>query len=90
MVKLLYLTICHKRNTIADMETIIFKAPDGTKDKLRALNPNISDLLREAAENLINGRRQSAHDRAKHLMFHGNGRASRGKEYLQIYAKKHR
>lgn len=70
------------------METIIFKAPVGTKDKLRELNPNISDLMRQAAENLINGRKQSAHERAKHLIFRGNGRAARGKEYLQIYAKK--
>lgn len=70
------------------METIIFKAPNGTKDRLRELNPNISDLLRQAAEKLINGRRPSAHDRARHLIFQGNGRASRGKEYLKIYAKK--
>ncbi len=70
------------------METIIFKAPVGTKEKLRALNPNISDLLRRAAEDLISRRKRSAHDRAKHLIFHGNGRAARGKEYLKIYAKK--
>ncbi|HEX3626806.1 MAG TPA: hypothetical protein VH280_15450 [Verrucomicrobiae bacterium] len=70
------------------METIIFKAPVGTKEKLRELNPNISDLLRQAAENLIAGRKRSAHERAKHLMFHGGGKMSRGKEYLSIYAKK--
>ena len=69
------------------METIIFKAPDGTKEKLRSLNPNLSDLLRQAAENLV-GKKGSAHDRAKHLMFKGNGKASRGKAYLEIYAKK--
>jgi hypothetical protein len=70
------------------METIIFKAPVGTKEKLRELNPNISDLLRQAAENLISGRKRSAHERAKHLIFSGGGKMSRGKEYLKIYAKK--
>jgi hypothetical protein len=70
------------------METIIFKAPVGTKEKLRELNPNISDLLRQATENLFIKRKLSAHDRAKHLIFHGGGKMSRGKEYLQIYAKK--
>ena len=69
------------------METIIFKAPDGTKEKLRALNPNLSDLLRQAAENLV-GKKGSAHDRAKHLIFSGGGKMSRGNEYLKIYAKK--
>jgi len=85
-----YLTICHIRNTIAGMETIIFKAPAGTKEKLRALNPNVSDLLRQAAEKLIRGRKTSMYERYKHLMFNGNGRASRGKEYLKIYEKKRR
>jgi hypothetical protein len=70
------------------METIIFKAPVGTKEKLRELNPNISDLLRQAAENLIAGRKRSAHERARHLIFRGGGKMSRGKEYLKIYAKK--
>jgi hypothetical protein len=70
------------------METIIFKAPVGTKEKLRELNPNISDLLRQATENLIAGRKRSAYERAKHLMFHGGGKMSRGKEYLKIYEKK--
>ena len=72
------------------METIIFKAPAGTKQKLRELSPNISDLLRQATENFIADRKRSAHERAKHLMFRGNGRGARGKEYLQIYAKKRR
>jgi hypothetical protein len=72
------------------METIIFRTPAGTKEKLRELNPNLSDLMRQAAENLISGRKRSVHERYKHLMFHGKGRASRGKEYLQIYAKKRR
>lgn len=70
------------------METIIFKAPDGTKEQLRELNPNLSDLLRQQVEHLVGGRKTSAHERAKHLIFSGNGRASRGKEYLKIYAKK--
>ncbi|HEY5297311.1 MAG TPA: hypothetical protein VIK59_05255 [Verrucomicrobiae bacterium] len=71
------------------METIIFKAPSGTKEKLRALNPNLSDLLRQAAENLVGGGvKNSAHERAKHLIFSGGGKMSRGNEYLKIYAKK--
>jgi hypothetical protein len=70
------------------METITFKAPVGTKEKLRKLSPNISDLLRQTVERLIAGPKLSAHDRAKHLIFHGNGKMSRGKEYLQIYAKR--
>jgi len=70
------------------METIIFKAPDGTKEKLRELNPNLSDLLRQEVEHLIGGRKSSAHERAKHLIFSGGGKMSRGKEYLKIYAKK--
>jgi hypothetical protein len=70
------------------METIIFKAPDGTKEKLRELNPNLSDLLRQEVGNLINGRKSSAHERAKHLIFSGGGKMSRGNEYLKIYAKK--
>jgi hypothetical protein len=70
------------------METIIFKAPDGTKEKLRELNPNLSDLLRQEVEHLVGGRKASAHERAKHLIFSGGGKMARGKEYLKIYAKK--
>jgi hypothetical protein len=70
------------------METIIFKAPVGTKEKLRELNPNVSDLLRQATENLIGRHKRSMYERYKHLMFHGGGKLSRGKEYLKIYAKK--
>jgi hypothetical protein len=35
------------------VETIVFKAPDGTKAKLKGINPNLSALMREAAERLI-------------------------------------
>jgi hypothetical protein len=85
----LYLTARRFCNTVVQMETIIFKAPSGTKEKLRALNPNLSDLLRQATENLVGGRgKGSAHERAKHLIFSGGGNLSRGKEYLKIYAKK--
>ena len=35
------------------METIIFKAPTGTKKKLKRINPNVSALLREATTKLI-------------------------------------
>lgn len=55
------------------METITFKAPIGTKAKLRELSANISEFLRQATENLVAGRKRSAYERAKHLMFHGGG-----------------
>jgi len=69
------------------METIKFKAPTGTKARLRAINPNISALLREQTEKLLSGRTKfrSAHDRAKHLcgvIEGGPADAATSKEYL--------
>jgi hypothetical protein len=75
------------------METIMFKAPVGTKAKLRAINPNVSALLREQTEKLLSGRSEfrSAHDRAKHLCGVINGGpadAATSREYLKQYAPK--
>ena len=89
-----YLTEWQAGNTLADMETIIFKAPDGTKDRLRKLNRNISELLREQTEKLLAGEKGfvSAHDKARALcgVIKGGVRnASTSKAYLQQYAPKH-
>ena len=73
----------------SNMETIMFKAPAGTKAKLRAINPNVSALLREQTEKLLSGRSEirSAHDKAKHLMFRSGRRdAATSKDYLKQYA----
>jgi hypothetical protein len=35
------------------MEIIMFKVPDGTKSKLRRINPNVSALLREQVNRLL-------------------------------------
>ena len=73
------------------METIMFKAPEGTKAKLRAINPNVSALLREQTEKLLSGRSEfrSAHDKVKHLMFRSGRRdAATSKDYLKQYAPK--
>ncbi len=73
------------------METVIFKAPDGTKARLKSIHPNVSELLREETEKIINGKRRlSAHDKAKHLcgIFSGPGDLSTSKDYLKQYAKK--
>ncbi len=75
------------------METIMFKAPVGTKTKLRAINPNISALLREQTEKLLSGRNKfrSAHDKARHLcgvIEGGPADAATSKDYLKQYAPK--
>ena len=75
------------------METIIFKAPDGTRGKLRNISPNVSALLRQGVEDIIQRKRAgSALDKAKHLcgIFSGPGNLSTSKDYLKQYAgKKH-
>jgi hypothetical protein len=74
------------------METIIFKARPGTREKLRSINPNVSALLRQSVDDLL--KRQgggSAYDKAKHLcgIFKGVRRdLATTKDYLKIYAKK--
>ena len=73
------------------METIIFKARDGTKARLKRINPNLSALLREQVERLVgrsaNG---SAFDKAGKLRgsISAPRIASTSKEYLKQYAKK--
>jgi hypothetical protein len=70
----------------------MFKAPDGTKARLKGINPNISALMREAAERLIESSgRGSAFEKAERLCgrFKGgpaNGSTSRN--YLKQYAPK--
>jgi len=73
------------------METIIFKAPVGTKARLKSINANISELLREETGKIIARKRNgSAYEKAKHLcgIFSGPGNLSTSKEYLKQYAKK--
>ncbi len=73
------------------METIIFKAPVGTKARLKSINANISELLREETEKIIARKRDlSAYEKAKHLcgIFSGPGNLSTSKDYLKQYAKK--
>ena len=73
------------------METIIFRAPDGTKARLKSINANVSELLREETKKLIDGkRRPSAYDKAKHLcgIFSGPGDLATSKDYLKQYANK--
>ena len=74
------------------METIIFKVPTGTKARLKKLNPNVSELMREQTERLIQrGGSGSALDKAGHLvgMFKGGPKdASTSKDYLKQYAPK--
>jgi len=72
------------------METIIFKAPGGTRAKLRRINPNVSALLREQVEKLIERTGSgSAHEKAGDLcgVFKSGVRdASISKDYLKRYA----
>lgn len=74
------------------METIIFKAPSGTRAKLQRINPNVSALLRQGVEEIIKGRRPgSALEKVRHLcgIFKGAPRdLATSKDYLKMYAKK--
>jgi hypothetical protein len=87
-----YFDFRHFRIIIASMETIIFKAPVGTKARLKSINANISELLREETEKIIARKRDlSAYEKAKHLcgIFKGAPRnLSTSKDYLKQYAKK--
>ena len=73
------------------METIIFKAPDGTKARLKRINPNLSALLRNQVEKLFTHRAGgSAFDKAASLCGSLKGtprNASTDKAYLKQYAK---
>ena len=73
------------------METIIFKAPNGTKARLKRVNSNISELLREETKRIVGGKRRlSAYDKARHLcgIFSGPGDLAASQDYLKQYAKK--
>ncbi len=76
------------------MEIINVKVPDGTKGKLRQVNPNISALIREQIERLLERKassNQSVYDRTAHLCGSIKGRPrdmATSKEYLKQYAKK--
>ena len=76
------------------MEIINVKVPNGTKGKLRRVNPNISALIREQIERLLEPKapgRQSMYDRTSHLcgIIKGGPRdMASSKEYLKQYGKK--
>jgi hypothetical protein len=74
------------------METIIFKAPDGTRAKLKRINPNVSALLREQVDKVIElSGSGSAHEKAGQMcgsLQGGPGNVSTSREYLKRYAPK--
>jgi len=76
------------------MEIINVKVPNGTKGKLRRVNPNLSALIREQIERLLEhkaGGDQSMYDRTAHLcgiVKGGPGDMASSKEYLKQYGKK--
>ena len=74
------------------METIVFKAPKGSKAKLRELNRNVSALLRGEVERLLHRRSNgSAYEKAERLcgvIKGGPNNAATSKEYLKQYAQK--
>ena len=74
------------------METIIFKARPGTREKLRAINPNVSALLRQSVEEMIQRKQGgSALEKSKHLcgVFKGAPRdLSTSRDYLRQYGAK--
>jgi hypothetical protein len=76
------------------MEIINVKVPNGTKGKLRQVNPNISALIREQIERLLErdaSSHQSVYDRTAHLcgIIKGGPRdMASSKEYGKQYGKK--
>ena len=74
------------------METIMFKAPEGTRSRLRQISPNVSALIREAVEQVLKSAGTgSAYEKAGRLCgkFKGGPRnASTSKDYLKQYAPK--
>ena len=74
------------------VETIMFKVPPGTKSRLRRLNRNISALLREQVERLLDGGvGGSVHSRASRLcgVIKGGRRdVATTRDYLKQYAPK--
>jgi hypothetical protein len=74
------------------METINLKVPEGTKARLRAIDRNVSALLREQILRLLDsGDRGSAYQKAAHLcgvVCGGPKNASTSRDYLHQYAPK--
>jgi hypothetical protein len=73
------------------VETIMFKAPDGTKAKLKRLNQNVSALLRGQVDKLLSDASDgTAHTKASGLcgVFTGPANASTTRDYLKQYAPK--
>jgi len=76
------------------MEIINVKVPNGTKSKLRQVNRNVSALIREQIERLLERNasgEQSAYHRIAHLcgILRGGPRdMATTKEYLKQYGKK--
>ena len=76
------------------MEIINVKVPSGTKDKLRQLNPNVSALIREQIERLLErtaDTHPSVYERTAHLcgVIKGGPRdMATSKEYLKQYGEK--
>jgi hypothetical protein len=76
------------------VEIINVKVPNGTKGKLRQVNPNISALIREQIERLLErnaNSSQSVYDRTAHLcgIIKGGPRdMASSRDYLKQYGKK--
>jgi hypothetical protein len=76
------------------MEVINVKVPNGTKGKLRQVNPNISALIREQIEHLLERKansNQSMYARTAHLcgiIKGGPQNMASSREYLKQYGKK--
>ncbi len=74
------------------METLIVKVPDGTKEKLRQVGSNLSELIRGQIDLLLERRNTgSVHQRAKRfcgIIKGGPSDAATSKEYLKQYGQK--
>ncbi len=74
------------------MEIVMVKVPKGTKAKLRKLNPNMSELIREQIERLLEHKLPgSALEKAGDLVGSIKGgppNMATSKEYLKRYGKK--
>ncbi len=71
------------------METLVLRVPDGTKAKLQAIGPTLSDAGREAVALLLSQRLKcSALVKAGDLCGAdaGPGNAAKGRAYLKQYA----
>jgi hypothetical protein len=74
------------------METLIVKVPDGTKEKLRRVGGNLSELVRDQLALLLEQRNTgTVHARARKFcgIIKGGPRdAATSKEYLKQYGQK--